>query len=78
MYYIETKKRKNSKKYSPIEQFKTEQEVIDYIRKTGDSFAGIPYFFTHIDLASGNIITQKDNNFGLMCSPVKLAEMLKQ
>lgn len=77
MYYIETKKRINSRKYSPIEQYKTEQEVIDYVRHTGDKYAGTPYIFTHINLASGDIITQKDDRFGLICSPVKLNELFK-
>lgn len=77
MYNIEIKKRVNSRKYSAIQSFKSENEVIDYVKRNELRVSYIPYFFTHIGLSNGSIITQHDDNYGLMCSPQKLSGMLQ-
>lgn len=77
MYHIEIKKRANSRKYTPIQNFATESEVIEYVKRNSLHIENIPYMFTHILLNNGSIITQNDDRFGLMCSPQKLAGMLQ-
>jgi len=76
MYNLETKKRFNSKNYSVVRSFNSEAEVIEYVKGNDLKFS-IPYFFTHIQLSNGSIITQRDDNFGIICSPQKLTGMLQ-
>lgn len=76
MYNIEVKKRKNSRKYTPVKQLATDDEVIAYLKENGLEYAGTPYIFTHINLSDGSIITQKDDHFGLICSPERLRDKL--
>jgi ribosomal protein L14E/L6E/L27E len=77
MYKIEIKKRINSKKYTPIKEFKTDEEVINYMKEKNLRIDHIPYIFTHIALNNGSIITQTDDNYGLICSPQTLAGKLQ-
>ena len=74
-YYHEVKKRKNSKKYTPLKEFETEQEVLDYLNENNLKYVGTPYIFTHINLSDGSIISQKYR--GLMCSPETLKKRLE-
>ncbi len=74
MYSIEVKKRKNSRKYTPIKEFETEKEVINYMKENKITFAGTPYIFTHIMLSDDSII--KLNCMGMISSPSKLRDML--
>lgn len=76
MYNIEVKKRANSRKYTPVKEFKTEQEVIDYLNDNGLEMIGTPYIFTHINLSDGSILTQHDDRFGMILSPVKMRDLL--
>lgn len=75
MYYLETKKRKNSIKYSIAKELgDTLEGVIDYMKQNGLAYAGSPYFFTHIKLSDGSIVTQKYN--GIMTSPESLRKAI--
>lgn len=74
MYKIEVRKRKNSKKFSPILQFCNIDEVVRYVKEKGLT-ASSPYYFSHLDLSDGSIITQEV--MGLMCSPTKLRDLLE-
>jgi hypothetical protein len=74
MYTIEAKKRVNSRKYSVIASFNTDDEVMAYLQDNKLTAVSTPYFFTHINLDNGQIIAQNYN--GLMCSPVELAKKL--
>ena len=75
MYYIETLKRKNSRKYTPIKALgDTLDSVIDYMKQNNIQYAGTPYIFTHINLSDGSIVTQKYN--GIICSPESLRKAL--
>lgn len=77
MYTIETKKRKNSKKYTPIEYLDTVQGVKDYLTKNNiQALEKTPYFFTHINLSNGNILACSIN--GIYCSPTTLHKELIQ
>jgi len=58
MYYIEKKKKVNSRKYSPFLQFLNIDEVVRYVKENKLSFS-FPYFFTHIALSDGTIIRQE-------------------
>ena len=75
MYSIEIKKRKNSRKYTPIKEFETEKEVINYMKENKITFAGTPYIFTYILLSNDSVIKLKCNN--IICSPIKLRDMLQ-
>lgn len=76
MYHIQTKKRKNSRKYTDIVKMETIEEVKNYLTINNLSYAGTPYIFTHIDLSNGDIITQ--DYMGIICSPEKLrGELIK-
>jgi len=74
MYTIEKKKRINSRKFTPILELEDEGAVINYLKENNLVAVGTPYVFTHIELSNGMIIKQSFR--GLICSPVKLAEML--
>lgn len=77
MYYIQTKPRKNSRKYSKtIAKFMNIEEVPQYIKDNNLSVLPKPYFFTHIPLSDGSIITQTVGVYETVCSPMKLAERL--
>ena len=75
MYTIQIKKRKNSRKYSPVLSFMNIDEVVRYVKEKQLSFS-IPYFFNHIALSDGSIICQ--DVMGLMCSPVELRKLLEK
>ena len=77
MYFIEKLKRKNSRKFSPVLSLPTIDDVIIYIKNNNLAYAGSPYFFTHCKLSDGSIVTQKDDHFGITCSPEKLRERLE-
>ena len=80
MYHIQVKPRKNSKKYSKtIANLKDESAVINYMRENDLHYAGTPYFFSHIRLSDGSIITQTAvvGASELVCSPTKLNDMIK-
>ena len=69
-YYHEVKKRKNSRKYTPIKSFETEEEVLNYLKENNLTFKGSPFIFTYIILSDDSRITQKIR--GLVCSPETL------
>ena len=73
-YYHEVKKRKNSKKYTPVKSFETEEEVLNYLKQNNLSFKASPYIFTYIILSDDSIIKQRIS--GLICSPDKLRKMM--
>jgi len=77
MYYIEKKKRANSRKYTPFLQFINVDEVVRYVKDKGLSFS-FPYFFTCIELSDGTIITQKVQCAGreIPTSPETLRKLL--
>ena len=77
MYTIDKKKRVNSRKYTPVKEFETEKEVINYMKENKITFAETPYFFTHILLSDDSIIRQFCGKFNLICSPIKLRDMLQ-
>lgn len=74
MYFIEQKKRINSKKYSPILELESEEKVLKYLNDNNIVAESKPYIFTHITLSNGQIITQRIS--GIICSPTKLANLL--
>jgi hypothetical protein len=76
MYHIETLKRKNSRRYTKTKDIPTIEGVKEYMRGLKLSYAGTPYVFTHIKLSNGDIITQSDDRFGLICSPEELRKQL--
>ncbi len=83
MYQIRTRLRYNSKHYKKIvAEFETEQEVLDYLKANNLRYEGTPYVFTHINLSNNHIITQSviagSDKVELICSPVKLDNLLKQ
>lgn len=76
MYYLEILPRKNSRKYSIKQSLgDTLDSVIDYMKQNSLTYAGSPYFFTHIKLSDGSIVTQKYN--GITCSPQSLKTALE-
>lgn len=74
MYYIETKKRVNSKKYSKVKELPEISDVINYMAEKKIVATGTPYFFTHINLSDGSIVSQE--YMGLLTSPMKLKEKM--
>lgn len=74
MYYIEKKKRANSKKFTPVKELPEIPDVINYMAENKLVATGTPYMFTHINLSDGSIVSQRFN--GIMCSPEKLREKM--
>ncbi len=72
MYNLE-KQLKTKRKV--LRGFVNEKEVIDYLKENNLSFS-IPYIFTHINLSSGEIITQHIKGF--LCSPEELRKLLEK
>lgn len=75
MFKIQTLKRKNSRKYTPIKDIETIDGVVEYMKEKDLSYAGSPYFFTHVKLSDGSIVTE--NVQGFTCSPQKLRDRLQ-
>ena len=78
MYEIQAKKRINSRKFTTIHKFPTDIDVLCYVKNNKLTISEIPYIFTHIALSDGSIIMQKDDRFGLTCSPETLLKKLKE
>ena len=76
MYSIQGKLRKNSRTYNKtIQQFETEEEVLEYLKRNNLINITKPYIFTHLKIEDNNqIITQSCQ--GIICSPQKLAGKL--
>ena len=77
MYQLQAKKRINSRKYSTIKEYKTDDEVLELFKADENLKIHIPYVFTCIQLSNGQIITQTDDHFGLTCSPQRLVKLLE-
>jgi len=76
MYTIKALPRKNSRRYTKIiATFTDDYSILEYLKTNNIKAIGTPYFFAHIDLDNGQIITQDFN--GIICSPTRLAELLK-
>jgi len=79
MYAIQSKKRKNSRRFEKI-VFETEQkdEIKNYLNENNYTIIGKPYIFTHIDIQDQNnnhqIITCSYNK--IICSPEELYNQL--
>lgn len=71
------KKRKNSKRYEvKIAMLPEIENVKNYLNANHlTAISPTPYFFTHIELSNGDIITQDFNS--IICSPMKLKKALK-
>jgi len=75
IYTIEAKKRVNSRKYTPIKEFYTDEDIIAYLKENNLFMTGTPYIFSHINLNDGKIIRQTYN--GIICSPERLRSLLQ-
>jgi hypothetical protein len=74
MYNIQYLPRKNSRTYKTRLQLPSIGDVLYYLKTNAITATEKPYFFTHIKLSNGEIITQTHD--GMTLSPIALADAL--
>lgn len=79
MYSIMGKKRINSRKFEKvIKEFKDEKEVLEYFKDKNILVSERPYIFTHLGLNTGEILVCVSDYHGIICSPEKMFDLLKE